>query len=119
MVCLREERLLCRSQVFELRGNFPVPGPLRGCRSWKCYQGKMADPSADDVKPLKTEQGCYWLSVEEAEREIKAHEEKTGTRYNVAKVDPSFGSSCKYDEHLPPTRPASPIPGTATVAGRA
>lgn len=52
----------------------------------------MADPvPAEDVKPADTQE--YWLTLEEAEGEVKAHEERTGTRYNLSKADPSFGSS--------------------------
>lgn len=62
----------------------------------ECYQGKMADPApAEDVKPEDTQKE-YWLTLEEAEGEVKAHEERTGTRYTLSKADPSFGSSCEY-----------------------
>lgn len=56
----------------------------------------MADLSrTDDVKPPKRHQN-YKLTLEEAEKEVKAHEERSGTRYSFAKCDPSFGTSCEY-----------------------
>lgn len=71
----------------------------------------MADPSStDDVKPLNGPQN-YWLTLEEAEKEVKAHEERTGTRYNLAKADPSFGSSCEYRRRLPAAPPAPALWG--------
>ena len=57
----------------------------------------MADLSrTDDIKPPKSSQD-YCLSLEEAEKEVKAYEERTGTHYSLTKADPSFGNSCEYN----------------------
>ena len=61
----------------------------------------MADLSGtDDVKPPKSYQH-YWLTLEEAQKQVKALEEKTGTRYTSDKDDPSFGTSGEYPHGSP------------------